>query len=253
MVHPTTAALEYHLVCYRRIWRATALSSFVLPLLTVLGFGVGVGSYVEEGIGGVPYLHYVMPGLLAATALQVAVMESSWPVLGNFQWLRIYYAHGATPARVVDIVGGHLGFILFRALVSMLAFLLVAAAFGTLRSPWALTTIPVALLLAAAGAAPMMAYSASVESDSYLALIFRYVVLPMSLFAGVFFPVESMPVVLRWLAYASPLWHGVDLCRAATLGVAPQWSVAGHLGYLAFWAAAGWWLAVRRFARRLVE
>jgi lipooligosaccharide transport system permease protein len=74
----------------------------------------------------------------------------------------------------------------------------------------------------------------------------------MSLFAGVFFPVESLPVALRWLAYASPLWHGVDLCRAATLGVPPDWSAPGHVAYLALWAVGGWWLAARVFRRKLV-
>jgi lipooligosaccharide transport system permease protein len=68
----------------------------------------------------------------------------------------------------------------------------------------------------------------------------------------VFFPVEQLPGALRWIAYAMPLWHGVDLSRAATLGVAPAWSVTGHLLYLAVWAVAGWWLALRAFTKRLV-
>ncbi|HEX8347748.1 MAG TPA: ABC transporter permease, partial [Actinoplanes sp.] len=177
---------------------------------------------------------------------------STWPVLGNFEWMRVYFAQAAAPLRVVDILGGHLGFVLTRALMSTVAFVAVAAGFGTLHSPWAVATLPISLLLGAATAAPTFAYSASVPSDSYLALLLRFAVVPMTLFAGVFFPVESLPTALRWLAYASPLWHGVDLCRAATLGTAPAWSVPGHLLYLAVWAAAGWWLAHRRFSRRLV-
>ena len=74
----------------------------------------------------------------------------------------------------------------------------------------------------------------------------------MSLFSGVFFPVESLPGALRWIAYALPLWHGVDLSRAATLGVAPAWSPLGHVLYLALWAGVGWLLAYRQFGRRLV-
>jgi lipooligosaccharide transport system permease protein len=248
----TMAVFEYHLVGYRRTWRGTVLGSFLLPLLTMLGFGVGVGAYVDGGVAGVPYLDYVVPGLVASTALQVAAGESSWPVLGNFAWHKIYFAQAAAPLRVRDVLGGHLLFVLFRVALSAAAFLLVATLFGAVHSVWALAALPVVVLLGLAVAAPVFAWSSTITSDSYLALLFRFLVLPMSLFAGVFFPVESMPVGLRWVAYATPLWHGVDLCRAATLGVAPQWSAAGHLAYLAFWAGGGWWLAHVRFRKRLV-
>ncbi|GAA0812762.1 ABC transporter permease [Spirilliplanes yamanashiensis] len=252
MTTPALSVLEYNLVGYRRTWRGSVFSSFLLPLLTMLGFGVGVGAYVEGGVGGVPYLDWVVPGLLASTALQVAFGDSTWPVLSNFEWMKVYFAQAAAPLRVADILAGHLAFVLFRAVLSTAAFLLVAAAFGALHSAWALVTLPLAALLGLAVAAPVFAYSASISTDSYLALLMRFALVPMSLFSGVFFPVESLPGVLRALAYALPLWHGVDLSRAATLGVAPQWSAAGHLAYLALWAAGGCWLAHARFRRRLV-
>ncbi|GAB3813220.1 hypothetical protein GCM10027605_56430 [Micromonospora zhanjiangensis] len=194
----------------------------------------------------------MLPGLLASTALQVAVAESSWPVLGNFEWIKIYFAQAAAPLRVVDILGGHLAFVLFRVLTSSLAFLLVAAAFGALHSVWALAVPVLVLLIGLAVSAPTVAFTASIRTDSYLAILFRFAVVPMTLFSGVFFPVDALPMVLRWLAYVSPLWHGVDLVRSAVLGVAPQWSIVGHLLYLAAWAAVGWLLAVARFRRRLV-
>ncbi|MBF9131772.1 ABC transporter permease [Plantactinospora sp. S1510] len=249
---PVLAVLEYHLVAYRRTWRSGAFSSFLLPLLTVVGFGVGVGAYVDAGVGGVPYLDFIVPGLIASTALQIAVGESTWPVLRNFEWVKIYFGQAATPLRAADIVGGHLAFVLFRVLTSSLAFLLVAGLFGTLHSAWALATPLLVLLIAISVAAPVFAFSSAVRSDNYVAMLFRFAVIPMTLFAGVFFPVESLPVVLRWLAYVSPLWHGVDLCRAATLGLAPAWSVPGHLLYLAAWGFVGWLLARSQFRRRLV-
>ena len=244
--------LEYHLVNYRRTWRSSALSTFVLPLLMLLGFGLGVGSYVTGGVGGVPYLDWLVPGLIASVALQTAIGESTWPVFSYFKWLRSYFAQVAAPLRVTDIVGGHLAFVLFRILLTTAAFLIVAAAFGTLHSWWALAVLPIAGLVGLAVTTPTFAYSARVSSDSFLAILMRAGVLPMSLFSGVFFPVESLPLLLRWVAYSLPLWHGVDLTRAATMGVAPEWSILGHVLWLAVWAAAGGVLAVRQFTRRLV-
>ena len=248
----TRYVLEYHLVSYRRIWRSTVLSSFVLPLLTMLGFGVGVGAYVTGGIDGVPYLDWMVPGLIASTAMQIAIGDSTWPVLGGFEWQRIYFGQAAAPLRVSDILDGHLAFIVFRTLTSCAAFLLIATAFGTMHSWWAPATLPIAALIGLAVATPTFAYSATIRSDSYLAILFRLGVIPMSLFSGVFFPVESLPGPLRWIAYVLPLWHGVDLSRAATLGVAPAWSAPGHMLYLALWAVLGWLLAYRQFGRRLV-
>jgi lipooligosaccharide transport system permease protein len=243
---------EYHLVNYRRTWRSSALSTFVIPLLMLIGFGLGVGAYVTGGIDGVPYLDWLVPGLIATVAVQTAVGESTWPVFSYFKWLRSYFAQADAPLRVSDILGGHLAFVVFRIVLSAGVFLLVAALFGTVHSWWAPAVLPIAALTGLAVATPTFAYSAAVPSDSYLAILMRVGLLPMSLFSGVFFPVDSLPGPLRAIAYALPLWHGVDLTRVATLGTAPDWSVTGHVIYLALWAVAGLALAVRQFTRRLV-
>ena len=133
---------------------------------------------------------------------------------------------------------------------------LVAALFapiwGTLADRVGRKPMAIRALVGLAVATPTFAYSAAIRSDSYLAILFRLGMIPMSLFSGVFFPVESLPALLRWIAYALPLWHGVDLSRAAMLGVAPAWSAIGHLLYLALWVVVGWLLALRQFSRRLV-
>ncbi|GAB2592685.1 transport permease protein [Paractinoplanes abujensis] len=248
----TLSVLEYHLVNYRRTWRSSALSTLVMPLLTLLGFGVGVGAYVRGGVDGVPYIDWIVPGLIASTAMQAAFGEATWPVLSYFEWLKVYFAQAAAPLRVADIIGGHLAFMLFRVLLTAAAFLAVAAAFGTLHSWWAPMTLVVSLLVGMASAAPTMAYAASITSDSYLIILMRFAVLPMSLFSGVFFPVESLPVLLRWVAYVFPLWHGVELCRDAMLGLDPGALGLLHVAVLLAWCAAGWLLAHARFRRRLV-
>ncbi|HEY8451133.1 MAG: ABC transporter permease [Micromonosporaceae bacterium] len=251
-VHPALAVLEYHLVSYRRVWRGTVFSSFVMPVFFFLGMGVAVGEYVDRGGGlDVPYLQYLAPGLIAVTGLQIAMMESGYPVLGNFKWHKIYYGMAAAPPRVSDIIAGQLGYIALRVLVAAVAFLLVMVPFGAVRSAWAVVTPLVAVLLGLALAAPMFAYSATIDSDNLLAIMYRFGLLPMMLFSGTFFPVSQLPGFLQPLAYVIPPWHGVEMCRAAVLGTATPWPLAAHVGYLVAWVVVGFLLARARFAKRL--
>jgi lipooligosaccharide transport system permease protein len=247
------SVFEYYLVAYRRVWRATTWSSFVLPLLTMLGFGLGVGSYVSGGVDGVRYLDWIVPGLMAQTAMQTALGETSWPVLSKFEWIKLYLGQVAAPLRVADILGGQTLFVLFRVLIAVAAFLGVAALFGAAHNGWAVLAVPAAVLTGLAVAMPMTAFSASIMTDSYLAIVIRLGIVPMSLFSGVFFPLHLLPPVLQVVAWVLPLWHGVDLCRAATLGDAlPAPILLAHLGVLALWAGVGWALALGRFRARLV-
>ncbi|WP_433619457.1 ABC transporter permease [Dactylosporangium sp. CA-139114] len=251
----TLAVLEYHLVCYRRIWRSSVLSSFALPAMFLVAMGVTVGGYVDarpSGLGA-PYLDWIGPGLLASTALQVAVNDSTWPVFSMFNWIRTYHAMRASPVTSAAVLRGHLLYVCLRVGVAAIAFLLVLLPFGALHSWWAPATLGPAILTGLAFAAPSFAFASVVASDNYFAVLFRLVVVPMTLFAGVFFPVGGLPEPARVLAYASPLWHGVELCRAATLGTATAWGVWAHLGVLAAYAGAGYALAVRGFTRRLED
>lgn len=256
-MRPALSVLEADLVGYRRTWRASALSSFLLPILFVLGFGFSVGRFVDAGgqLGAVRYLDYIVPGMLASTAAQLAFGGSAWPVMSRFQWMRTYHAMIASPLRVVDIVLGDLMFLLLRVVAASAVALAVTAAFGAVHSAWAVAVPAVCALLGLAVAAPMSAFAARVEGDGYFTLLQRVVVLPMSLFSGVFFPIDGLAAGLRWLAYVSPLWHAVRLCRAATLpGSGPAWpALLGHLAYLAAWSAAGLWLAIRFYRRRLAS
>ncbi len=244
---------EYYLTGFRRTWQATLLTAFGLPVLTLLGMGLGVGHYLTADFDGVPYLSWLVPGLIASTAMNLAVGNSTWPVLAKLSWTGTYGTQIATPIRVGDILGGHLAFVLFRVLTSCVALLAVAAAFGAIRTPWALASIPVTLLVALAFAAPTFAFSSTVASEMSFSALSRFVIVPMSLFAGVFFPVQSLPVALRALAYASPLWSGISVIRTAVQGIPSPWPIAVHLGYLAVWAGAGWIVAHHRFRRRLAS
>jgi lipooligosaccharide transport system permease protein len=255
MTRPMMATLERELVLYRRLWQASVFSSFLLPLLFVLSIGVGVGRYVNAngGLGSVDYLSYIAPGVLVTTAFQIAVGESTYPVLGGFKWVRSYHAMRATPVAPIDMIGGHQLYLVFRAELATIAFLLVVSAFGAVHSWWAPVTLLIVALVSVAASAPVTAFAASIENDSYFSLLFRFGLIPATLFSGVFFPVEQLPAVIRPLAYASPLWHGVVLSRDATLGFPTPWPIWVHVGYLLLWGVVGIALADWRFRRRLQD
>ena len=246
--------LEHLLVQYGRIWRGSILSTFVVPVLFLLGMGLSVGAYVDRaGTLGVPYVDYIAPGLLASSVLQLAINESTWPVLGSFEWRRMYFAMQASPLRPRDIAVGQELFIQLRAATAAVGFLVAMVIFGTVHSWWVVATLPVCLLLTAGVSLPVMAFSATIRSDNMFSLIYRFAVIPMTLFAGVFFPVSAMPLVARWVAYASPLWHAVELCRSATLGSPSVGSAVLHVLYLGAWAIGGYLLVRRQFERRLKD
>lgn len=253
---PAFAVLEMHLVNFRRTWRGSTFGFVVLPVLIMLGFGITVGHFIDAGgrLGPVRYLDYIVPSQVAVGAMNLGFFESAWPVHGRFRWTHIYEAMVATPLRVADLVGGELLFIVVRLVAMAVIFLGVAAVFGAVHSPGVLAVPVVCTLLGLAVAGPCHAFAASVDSDSYFPLLMRFVLVPAGLFSGVYFPISGLPEVLRWLAYLLPLWHAVDLCRAATLpgGHLSMPALLGHLAYLLLWVGVGYWLALRAYRRHLV-
>lgn len=249
------AVSAHFLRTYRRVWLGTAITSFLSPLLYLAGMGYGLGALVDRsagGVGGVPYVTFIAPGLVAVTALQVAAGETSFSVMGAIKWNRVYEGMLATPLRVPDVVLGHLAFVLVRVLSATAVFFLVAAALGTIRSPWGLLGIGVAALGGMAFATCSYAFAASLTNDQGLTLMLRFVVMPMMLFSGTFFPVEQLPGWLQPVAWLTPLWHAVDATRALTLGTATPGGVLGHVAYLLLVGGLGLVLAVRVLRRRMV-
>ncbi len=254
-----TAALSFfrqRLTAHRHFWRSSAVGSVLEPALFLAAMGLVLGTLVDRGPGvpgGVGYLAFLAPGLLVAAAMQTATGESTYPVLGAIKWDRLYEAVLATPARPADLLAGHLLYVAFRVTTSAAAFLLVLLLFGAARSPLVLLALPVALLTGLAFAAPVTAMAAALEEDAAFAALQRFLLVPLFLFSGTFFPVDRLPAVLEWFARATPLWHGVTLARDLALGTVDGGSALLHTGYLVLWTAAGTALAARALHRRLVR
>lgn len=249
---------DYWWVAYRRTWKGSAVSSFVVPLLYILAMGVLLGGFVHADPakleGATSYLAFVAPGMLAAQTMTTVFGEVTYPVMGMIKWQRVYYGMIATPLSVPDIVLAHLGFVVFRVLTVSAVFLAVMAPFGVFESvPGVLVALLVQPLLGLAFAAPVYAFSARLRDESGFSLVFRLGMIPMFLFSGAFFPVSNLSAPLEALAKVTPLWHGVDLTRMLVLGHVDVPMALVHVVYLAAFALAGWVLATRNLHRRLVD
>src|ERR671915_232128 len=207
---PAARSFEYWLHSAKHAWRPTLISSVLSPVFYLAALGVGLGALVDRGdpsgLGGVSYLTFVAPGLLAATAMQIAAGEAGQPVRGAFQFTKAYQA--------------------------MLA-------------------LPAAILTGMAFATPIAAFAITQDRDLAFAALSRFVIVPMFLFSGTFFPIEELPAALEPIAYVTPLWHGVDLARELSLGTAGAGAALLHAGYLGLWLVAGLAVAGVTFRRRL--
>jgi len=247
---------EYWLLQYKRTWRGTAITSVVNPVFYLGALGVGLGTLVNKSSGeslGVPYIDFVAPGLLAATAMTVGSGEASWPVMGSIKWTRQYFAMLATPLGPRDIQVGHQFWMTTRVALTCTIYLIVIAAFGGVDSWWGILALPAAVLVGAAFTTPFAAYAATQDSDAAFVPINRFIVVPMFLFSGTFFPVTQLPLPLEWLAYVTPLWHGVDLCRELTLGTVHFWRALGHVAYLSLFVVVGLAWGRRTYTARLLK
>jgi lipooligosaccharide transport system permease protein len=250
-----TRVLSYYASAYRRTWRSSLTTSFLYPVLYLAAMGVGLGHLVDQHahtVDGVSYLTFVAPGLLAATAMQVAGNESMYPVLAAVKWVGTFVAMMASPLRVADVVVGHIAWIALRLAVVGSIYLAVMSAFGTVHSVLAILALPATVLTGLAFAAPISAFSARQENDTGFIVIYRFGLIPLFLFSGTFFPVAQLPGWLEPVAYATPLFHGVALCRALVLGRAAWWPTVGDALYLVVLLVVGLVAARRTFERRLV-
>lgn len=240
---------------YRRVWRGSLFMSFLQPLLFLVAMGLGIGALVDQGNaglpGGVSYLMFLGPGLLASSCMQTASFESSFPISGKMTWRRNYDAISATPMRVVDIVIGELTWVALRLLAVATAFTIVLAGFGAVRSPLVVVAIPAAVLTGLAFSAPIMAYAAALRPGGNFNAVFRFIITPLFLFSGVFFPITRLPAHLQTAAAFTPLFHGVELTRGLALRTLSWETAAVHVGYLLVLLAVGTSAAVVTFARKL--
>ncbi|WP_066298766.1 ABC transporter permease [Arthrobacter luteolus] len=233
------------------------------PLVYLFGMGVGLASLVDTGTNAafdagdgssVSYLLFVGPALLATAAIMVSSEENTYTVMSGFKWRRTYYGPNASPLSSAQLVDGHvlgLGTRLLITCGAYFGFLLLFGAVGNPAVAWLM--VLTAILGGLAFGLPLMAYSASITEDrGQFAMVQRFIVMPLFLFSGTFFPLDTLPLVIRWIGWISPLWHASELGRMVSYGLAePVFLTVVHVAYLLLLAVGGWLLTRRNFTRRL--
>lgn len=240
---------------YKRTWRSSIVTSFLIPVLYLAAMGVALGSLIDKhshGVEGFSYVAYLAPGLLAGTTMQIGTNDATYPVMAAIKWMRTYLAQLAGPLGVYDVLLGHLAWIAARLAIVVTIYLTVMSAFGVVFSPWAALALPAGVVTGLAFAAPISAFAATLDKDAPFSTLYRFVIIPLFLFSGTFFPVSQLPLWLQPIAYVTPLFHGVALCRDLTLGTVAPWVDLGHAAYLNAWVVAGYLAGRRTFSRRLV-
>jgi lipooligosaccharide transport system permease protein len=246
----------WHARSYRRLWFGTLTTSFLNPIFFLVSVGVLLGTLVDRSnpdLGGLSYLEFVAPALVATTAMQTAASVTTFPMKAGLKWLRTYHAVIATPVRVSELVTGVLAWAGIRILVATTVFVVVAAVAGAFTSPLAVLAPVAALLCGLAFAALLAAITTGTDSDQWLVAIFRFVLVPLFLFSGTFFPVEQLPDWIEPFAWVTPLWHGVELTRDLATGSASAGATAIHVAYLVTLTVVGAALAVRSCGKKLLR
>lgn len=250
---------ESEVIAYRRTWRGTVITAFINPVFFLAAMGAGLGTLVDDGTGtglSIPYLTFVASGLIAANAMQNGAGDGSFPVMAGIIWRKNFHGTITTPLGPEDIIWGRLIWGVGRLAFVLLVFAVIAVLFGALEVGPALAAIPPGVLTGIAFTTAITAWTLTQEDGRSLSTLFRFLIVPLFLFSGTFFPISQLPDWLEPVAYATPLFHGVELVRKIALPDAdasivtslPMWV---HVSYLLVMAGVGLYLSIRLLDKRI--
>lgn len=252
------AVAEYRLFTMTKWMGAIITFGLGNPIIYLVSIGLGIGALVDantggQGINGVPYLQFVAPALLATAAINSVQDEVTFPVLQGFVWDKMFYAMNNTPINSRQIANGVMLTAVLRGILTVIIYELVLLVFGAVPLASMFPLFFSSMLGALAFGGAMLAVTVRIENDDAMfSIIWRFVLAPMFLFSGTFYPLEQMPIYLQWIGWISPLWHSTQLGRFLSYGMPLEpWQLVMHIGLLVAVFVAGMLLAYPKFESRL--
>ncbi len=239
--------LERGFIAFKSSTWMIVLSGFVEPVLYLFAFGYGMGNLIgdiEVQSQLIKYSTFIAPALLATSAMNGAIYDSTYNVFFKLKHDRIYHGMLATSLGPLDVALGEISWALLRGLMYAVGFMAVVTPLGLIPSVWGLLAIPASVLIAFGFAAIGMALTSYMKSFQQLNII-NIVLLPMFLFSGAFYPLSVFPQWLQYAANLLPLSHAVELVRGLTLGQI-NWTLSGHVLYFLVMIAVGLFFTTKR-------
>lgn len=252
------AVAEYRLFSMSK-WMGSMIS-FGLgnPIIYLVSIGLGIGALVDantggQGIDGVSYIEFVAPALLATAAINSLQDEVTFPTMQGFVWDKMFFAMNNTPITARQIANGIMTTATIRGIFTVVLYEAVLLVFGAIPLSSALPLFFTSIFAALAFGAAMLAVTVRIENDTTLfAIIGRFVIAPMFLFSGTFYPLDQMPIYLQWIGWISPMWHSTQLGRFLSYGMPLElWQLAMHATFLATVFVIGMLFAYPKFESRL--
>jgi len=230
------------------------------PVLYLTSIGIGIGALVDAntgsaGVNGVSYLVFLAPALLASAAIQSTMDEVMFPTLAGFVWDKGFIAMNATALTGRQIARGVMIAAILRTVFTVVVYWLILVIFGAVDVASSILLIPASLFAGWGMGAAMLAVASFVEKDDgFFAVFGRFVVAPMFLFSGTYYPLDSMPTLLQPIGWVSPLWHATEAGRVLSYGAeVPTWLFITHFIYLGLLGVIGMYIAERQYTRRLAK
>jgi lipooligosaccharide transport system permease protein len=218
---------QRHAKVYTKLYRSSIVLNFVEPVLYLAALGLGLGAYVKE-INGIPYVNFIAPGIIASSAMFAATYECSYGTYVRMTYQKTFDAILATPVNIDDLVAGELIWGASKSVLYGTIIMVVIAALGLVKSPFLLLVVPVLFLSGLIFAEISVVFAAIVPGIDSFNYFYTLLMTPMFLFSGIFFPVETLPPLVSKIAFFTPLFHLVNVCRAFSSGtpLTAAWDVA---------------------------
>ncbi len=218
---------QRHWLVYTKLYRTSFALNFAEPALYLVAMGLGLGSFVKD-IHGVPYIKFIAPGIVASSSVFAAVYECTYGTYIRMTFQKTFDAILATPVNLDDLVAGELIWGATKSVIFGITIMIVIALFGLVDSPFLLLALPFIFIGGLIFAELSLIFCAIVPGIDFFSYFYTLFMTPLFLFSGIFFPLDAMPRLVADLAYFTPLYHLVNICRAFSAGTVSgaAWSMA---------------------------